>query len=125
MFLYAEVLHAPLDGLTAPIRARDRSRLPVVLTRDDIGGVFGQMTGPTRLMAQLMYGSGLRLLECCELRVKDVDFARHEVFVRDGKGRHDRVTMLARALELPLRRHLEGVKRQHAAISRSGSAQWR
>lgn len=113
LFLYREVLGRELAGLDKVPRARLPERLPVVLTRDEIVAVLGRMGGTPRLMASLMYGAGLRLLECCRLRVKDVDFARQELIVRDGKGRKDRVTVLPARLLPPLREHLERVQRQH------------
>ena len=76
-------------------------------------------------MAWLMYGAGLRLLECCRLRVKDIDFARGEIAVRDGKGRKDRRTVLPARLDEPLQVHLERVHRQHQADLAGGSAAWR
>jgi integron integrase len=113
LFLYREVLGRELAGLEKVPRARLPERLPVVLSRDEVVAVLGRMRGTPRLMASLMYGAGLRLLECCRLRVKDVDFARQELIVRDGKGRKDRVTVLPARLLPPLRAHLERVRRQH------------
>jgi integrase len=78
-----------------------------------VEAILGAMHGIPRLMAQVLYGAGLRLLECCRLRVKDVDFARHEITVRDGKGQKDRRTVLPGKLVEPLRAHLERVRRQH------------
>ena len=115
LFLYREVLGRELAGLDKVPRARLPERLPVVLSRDEVLGVLGRMRGTPRLMASLMYGAGLRLLECCRLRVKDVDFARQELIVRDGKGRKDRVTVLPARLLPPLSAHLERVQRQHLA----------
>lgn len=86
------------------MRAQRPTRLPVVLTREEVSRVLRQLRGPTALMASLLYGSGLRLLECLRLRVKDVDVARHELLIRDGKGQKDRVTMLPARLTVPLRR---------------------
>src|SRR5512139_3519924 len=115
LFLYREVLGRELAGLDQVPRARLPERLPVVLAREEVAAVLRHMRGAPRLMCALMYGSGLRLLECCRLRVKDVDFARQEILVRDGKGRRDRVTMLPAQLAPPLRAHLERVERQHRA----------
>jgi len=86
-----------------------------VLSREEVAAVLGRMHGTPRLMCALMYGAGLRLLECCRLRVKDVDFSRHELLVRDGKGRRDRVTVLPTRLVPPLCAHLERIERQHRA----------
>ena len=115
LFLYREVLGRELAGLEHVPRARLPARLPVVLSREEVVAVLGRMHGTPRLMASLMYGAGLRLLECCRLRVKDVDVARHEILVRDGKGRSDRVTVLPAQLGPPLRAHLDRVERQHRA----------
>ena len=87
--------------------------MPVVLTREEVRAVLARMEGPTQLMASLLYGSGLRLLECARLRVKDVDFERKQIVVRQGKGRKDRVTLLPAPLVQTLRQHLQLVQRQH------------
>jgi len=92
----------------------------MVLSREGVSSLLSQLRGPVSLMASLMYGAGLRLLECAELRVKDVNFDRSEVTVRDGKGGKDRVTMLPAAVKGPLRDHLARVKAQHDADLRSG-----
>jgi integron integrase len=115
LFLYREVLGRELAGLDHVPRARLPERLPVVLSREEVAAVLRHIRGTPRLMCALMYGSGLRLLECCRLRVKDVDFDRLEILVRDGKGRRDRATVLAGRLVPPLRAHLESVQRQHRA----------
>ena len=121
LFLYRDVLGRELTGLDQVPRARPPERLPVVLSREEVAELLGRMQGTPRLMCALMYGAGLRLLECCCLRVKDVDFARQELLVRDGKGRRDRVTVLPAQLVPPLRAHLERVERQHRA-DREGNA---
>jgi integron integrase len=95
------------------VRSKRPARLPVVLTREEVHAVLARMNGVPRLMAILLYGAGLRLLECARLRVKDVDFARNQITVRAGKGDKDRVTMLPAAVKSPLATHLEAVKRQH------------
>jgi integron integrase len=89
------------------------TRLPTVLTRAEAQAVLGQMAGVHQLMARLLYGSGLRLMECLRLRVKDLDFVQRQLTVRDGKGMHDRVTMLPASLVEPLRDHLDGVRALH------------
>ncbi len=99
-----------LDGI---VRARRPERLPVVLTRDEVRVVLQRLDGVPRLMACLLYGAGLRLLECCRLRVQDVDFASNQILVRAGKGDKDRVTMLPEAVKPDLTRHLERVREQH------------
>jgi len=113
LFLYRDVLEQDLPWLDGVVRAKRTERLPVVLTRDEVRAVIRQLQGPTRLMAVLLYGAGLRLLECARLRVKDVDFARNLVVVRSGKGDKDRVTLLPGTLKGDLARHLEEAKRQH------------
>lgn len=89
------------------------ARLPVVLTKDEVRKVFAHLHGTPRLMAGLLYGSGLRLMECVRLRVKDVDFGYAQIVVRDGKGAKDRLTMLPINLAQGLERHLRKVKAQH------------
>ena len=113
LFLYREVLGRELAGLEDAPRAKKPDRLPLVLAREEIHAVLRQLQGVTWLMCALMYGAGLRLLECCRLRVKDVDLLRLELTVHDGKGRKDRVTVLPNRLCEPLRAHLERVRRQH------------
>jgi integron integrase len=115
LFLYREVLGRELAGLEQVPRARLPDRLPVVLAREEVAAVLRYLRGTPRLMCALIYGSGLRLLECCNLRVKDVDFALHEIVVHDGKGRKDRVTVLPARLVPPLHAHLDRVQRQHLA----------
>jgi integron integrase len=113
LFLYRAVLQKKFDWLDGIVKAKRPVRLPVVLAREEVRAVLGHMRGTPWLMASLMYGAGLRLLECARLRVKDVDFSMGEITVRDGKGRKDRVTMLPYALRAPLAEHIERVERQH------------
>jgi integron integrase len=113
LFLYREVLGEELEWIDGLVRARRPVRLPVVLTHDEVAGLLRQMYGATWLMASLLYGSGLRLMECLRLRVKDLDFERGEIMVRSGKGQKDRVTMLPRGVRRPLVAHLERVREQH------------
>ena len=113
LFLYKEVLGKEVPWITDIVRAKEQRRLPVVLTRDEVVAVLGRTSGTPRLMATLLYGAGLRLLECCHLRVKDVDFERGEIVVRGGKGGKDRVTMLPSVAKGPLAEHLARAKRQH------------
>ncbi len=113
LFLYRKVLQQDLPWLDEVVRAKTSIRLPVVMTRDEVRRILGCMHGTPRLMADLMYGSGLRLLECCRLRVKDIDFARNQVTVRRGKGDKDRMTMLPAAMKNDLSRHLERVRLQN------------
>lgn len=113
LFLYRGVLGRELEGLEAATPARRPQRLPVVLTREEVRRMLAVLEGPSQLVATLLYGSGLRLLEALRLRVKDVDFGRCQIVVRDGKGRHDRVTVLPEAAADPLRRQLERVRGVH------------
>jgi len=120
LFLYSEVLQQPLDGPVQAVRAKQPERLPTVLTRDEVGRVLDALSGMHRLMAQLLYSSGLRLMECVRLRIKDVDFAQRQIVVRDGKGGKDRVTMLPERLVTPLQEHLRHVQLLHARDLREG-----
>jgi integron integrase len=113
LFLYKEVLKIDLPWLGDIPRAKPSQRLPVVLTRDEVQAVLTNLRGTQQLIARLLYGSGLRLLECLRLRVKDVDFAFQQLIVRDGKGSKDRVTVLPASLIEPLQRHLVQVKKRH------------
>lgn len=113
LFLYREVLETELPWLDNVERARAPKRLPVVLTRDEVHAVLSRLSGTHWLIASLLYGAGLRIMEALRLRVKDVDFARKEILVRDGKGFKDRVTMLPAALAAPLTEHLKRVKALH------------
>jgi site-specific recombinase XerD len=94
LFLYREVLEVELPWLDNVQQAKAPRRLPVVLTRDEVHALLGRMHGTHWLVASLLYGTGMRIMECLRLRVKDVDFARGEILIRDGKGFKDRVTML-------------------------------
>jgi len=112
LFLYREVLKkdpGPIDAL----RAKKPKRLPTVLTKDEVRRVLDHLSSTHQLMARLLYGSGLRLMECLRLRVKDLDFAQRAIIVRDGKGEKDRVTMLPESLVAPLQDHLRSVERLH------------
>jgi integron integrase len=113
LFLYQVVLGHRLPWLKDLVRARRPVRLPVVLSRDEVSRLLSHLRGPAALMASLMYGSGLRLLECLELRVKDVSMDRGELTVRDGKGGKDRITIVPVALCERLANHLGCVKAQH------------
>lgn len=110
LFLYHEVLGKRLDAVVPAVRAKERKRLPIVLTRREVDAILRNMDGPARLVAGLLYGSGLRLMECLTLRVKDVDLERREIRVRAGKGGADRVTVLPELLIGPLRRHLSVIR---------------
>jgi len=112
LFLHREVLQVPFVPGDF-VRVKRPPRLPVVLSRDEVRELFGLLDGTYRLMAQMLYGTGLRLLELLRLRVKDVDFARGQIIVREGKGGGSRVTMLPETLREPLRKHLERVRVLH------------
>jgi len=112
LFLYREVLKKDL-GPVDSVRAKKPKRLPTVMSREEARKVIGCMSGTYQLMAKLLYGSGLRLMECVRLRVQDVDFAQHQIVVRDGKGEQDRITMLPDSLIALLQEHLQRVKQLH------------
>ena len=120
LFLYREVLQQNLPWLGDLVRARRPQRVPVVMTREEVGAVLQHLHGISRLLALLFYAAGLRLLEAARLRVQDVDFAAN-LIVRDGKGAKDRVTMLPAAVKADLTRHLEGVRRQHEGDLQAGA----
>jgi integron integrase len=103
------------------VRAKRPARLPVVLTRAEVEGLLAELRGVPWLVAMLLYGSGLRLMEALRLRVKDVDYGRHEVLVREGKGNKDRITMLPSAVERPLAQHLVRVRRLHERDVEAGN----
>lgn len=120
LFLYRHVLEKELDARIDAVRARKPARLPSVLHREEVKAFLADLTGAHQLMAQLLYGSGLRLMECVRLRVKDVDFAQHLIVVRDGKGMRDRITILPESLIPPLHEHLQRVRRQHTQDIQNG-----
>ncbi len=120
LFLYRYVLHKDITLPTKLIRAERPKHLPTVLTHQEALAVLDKMSGVSRLMAKLLYGSGLRLMECLRLRVKDVDFGNHQIIVRDGKGEKDRITVLPESLIPDLRPHLQMVKAIHEKDSREG-----
>ena len=110
LFLYRRVIGREVGELTDLVRALKPKRLPVVLTRDEVKAVLAQLDGDTRLMASLMYGAGLRLMECLRLRVLDLELTRGEIVVRDGKGGKDRVTMLPNSLTQALGAQLRSTR---------------
>ena len=120
LFLYEVVLGQRIEWMRDIVRAQRPMRLPVVLSRREVATLLSHLRGPVWLMASLMYGAGLRLLESAELRVKDINFDRGELTIRDGKGGKDRVTMLPAALKGPLLDHLKRVKAQHEADVAAG-----
>ena len=107
LFLYRQVLGIELPWLDEMVRAKRPQRLPVVLTRGEVQRVLERMDGVYSLLARLLYGTGMRLMEVIRLRVKDVDFAQGEILIRDGKGAKDRVTMLPEGVSADLREHLQ------------------
>ena len=111
--LYRDVLKADLPWLDGLVRAKPRESTPVVLSRSEVRSLLAQMDGVHWLMASILYGSGLRLLECCHLRVKDLDFGRHQLTVRRGKGGYDRVTLFPENLKKDLRQQVALVSRKH------------
>ena len=121
LFLYGEVLEVDLPWMHEIVRAKRPQRLPVVLSRDEVRAVLRRIDGTPRLMTFLLYGAGLRLLECCRLRVQDVDFGTNQIVVRGGKGDKDRVTMLPAAVKPDLARHLERVREQHRRDLETGA----
>ena len=105
IFLYKEILGLELEWLDGFVRSKRPVRLPVVLNRTEVASLLREMTGTPLLMASLLYGSGLRTTECARLRIKDIDLERREIFVRRGKGRKDRVTVLPARLAPHLLTH--------------------
>jgi integron integrase len=121
LFLYGTVLGVELPWLDALVRAAKPPRLPIVLSREEVRAVLLALRGTPRLMAVLLYGAGLRLLECARLRVKDVDFAASQIVVRSGKGDRDRVTLLPDIARAALQAHLERARAQHERDVRAGA----
>jgi len=113
LFLYRDVLKMDDLTLTLATRAQRPERLPVVLTKQEVRAILDRTKGTVSLVACLLYGAGLRLMECMTMRVKDIDFARKEIVVRDGKGQKDRVTMLPEAVAEPLKKHLQKARALH------------
>jgi len=121
LFLYTHVLRCELGPLSDLVRARRPQRLPVVMTRAEVAAVLSELRGVEHLMASLLYGAGLRLIECATLRVKDIDFAAGRLIIRRGKGSKDRVTLLPHALVVPLQAQLRAVRAQHLADLAEGA----
>ena len=113
LFLYRHLLQVDLPWLGEVVQAKRQMRLPVVLTPGEVRTLFDQMEGGMALLAQVLYGTGMRLMEGLRLRVKDVEFERREIVIRDGKGGKDRITMLPERLAEPLRAHLDKVRALH------------
>src|SRR5438034_5543400 len=123
-FLYEEVLGRPFARPAGIVHAKEPGRVPVVLTREEVRAVLSRMRGTARLVALLLYGSGLRVLEALTLHVKDIDFGRGEIVVRQGKGARDRVTMLPLRVRRGLVQHLEQVERRYRADLTRGAPGW-
>jgi integron integrase len=121
LFLYDSTLGIDLPWLEDLVRAATPQRLPVVLSRDEVRAVLLSLRGTPRLMAVLLYGAGLRLLECAHLRIKDLDFSANQIVVRSGKGDRDRVTLLPAAVKPALQGQLERVRAQHENDLRAGA----
>lgn len=121
LLLGREVLRIEMEDLNTGVRARTGTHLPVVLTVEEVRALLGKLKGTLRLMAELIYGGGLRVMECCRLRVHDLDFDNHIVFVRSGKGDKDRSTLLAERVKPELRAHLERVREIHRADLAAGA----
>lgn len=120
LFLYRHVLGIPPGDLTGVVRARVRRRLPVLMTPAEVQQVLGQLEGTTGLVAGLLYGSGLRLMEALRLRVQDLDFGHRQITVRNGKGDKDRPSLMPERLVVPLGDHLEVVRQVHRADITAG-----
>jgi len=119
LYLYREVLRLPLGDINA-LRARAPKRLPTVLTKTEVRNVLGNLSGVYGLMAHLLYGSGMRLMECIRLRIKDLDFGHGRILIREGKGNKDRITMLPAALAQPLQAQIAQVRTLHHYDLRDG-----
>jgi integron integrase len=120
VFLYQEVLGISLGEFGEYARAKRPQRLPVVLTRAEVTRLLAAMNGTYLLMTRLLYGTGMRLMECIRLRVKDIEFEKNQILVRDGKGQKDRVTMLPALLKAPLEEHLARVHLRHEQDLKEG-----
>lgn len=121
LFLYRHVLDQDLPWLDDLVRAGRPAHLPVVLSRAEVRAVLHAMQGTPRLMAGLLYGAGLRLLECCHLRIKDLDFDRNQITIRRGKGAKDRLVMLPAACKPQLAVHIDAARKQHLADLAQGA----
>ena len=113
LFLYREILKKEIGYVNGVVRAKRPHRLPVVLTRQEVRSILGYLDGSDWLMVMLLYGAGLRLMECLQLRIKDIDFSANQIVVRAGKGDKDRHTMLPAAVKEPLSKHFETIRRLH------------
>jgi integron integrase len=121
VFLYKEVLHQDVGDIGEVARAKRPLRRPLVLAREEVSGILSRLEGVPRLLGELLYGTGMRLMEGLRLRVKDVDFAMNQVVVREGKGGKDRLTLLPLKLRPVLERHLEEVRSLHGRDLATGN----
>jgi integron integrase len=113
LFFYRKIVGYDISIENAVVRAKKPQRLPVVLSREEIRDVLVHLEGDKQLIGKLLYGTGMRLMECLGLRVQDIDFKRNEIIIRNGKGSKDRRTMLPASLKAPLKNHLADIKRIH------------
>jgi integron integrase len=113
VFLYRDVLDQPIQGQIAPVRAKRHPKVPVVMTQGEVQKVLGEINGTHLLMAKLLYGGGLRLMECVRLRIQDLDFGKSLLYIRAAKGGKDRATVFPKAIHGELKQHLEKVRRVH------------
>lgn len=120
IFLYKHVINRKIGDIGEVIRARPSRHVPVVMTREEVNAVVSHLTGDKKLMVSLLYGTGLRLMECLRLLVQDIGFVRNEITAHDGKGAKDRITMLPETLKEPLRQHLVKVKSIHENDTKDG-----
>lgn len=120
LFFYRNVLDKPLDWFHFLPHAKNPKRLPIVFTRKEVTAILQQLEGTRWLMASLLYGSGMRLMECIRLRIKDIDFDNGQIFVRSGKGEKDRATLLPESLVRPLQTHINRVKTLHETDLKEG-----
>jgi integrase len=123
LFLYKEVLAIELPWLDNVEQAKAPKRLPVVLNREEIQAILSRLGGTNWLIASLLYGTGMRIMECLRLRVQDIDMKRKEILIRDGKGFKDRVTMLPVSLIAPLEAHLQKVRELHRSDLAAGAGE--
>ncbi|MBN2011747.1 integron integrase [candidate division KSB1 bacterium] len=119
-FLYKHVLKRELGELSELIRAKKPQRIPVVFTQNEVKAVLSHMSGTTWLQASMLYGCGMRLMECLKLRVQDIDFEYSQITIRDGKGSKDRITMLPKRLHEPLKEHLAKIEKLHKKDLKKG-----
>ena len=120
LFLYRTVLEIDLDGNIDAFRAKNSERLPTVMTREETLNVIDAMSGKHKIIAMLLYGGGLRLMDALRLRVKDIDFRQSQIIIRDGKGAKDRITVLPDATKRPLKKHLKTIEEIHQEYLEKG-----